>query len=278
MPAMSEPTDPELLAAAQAGDDDALGALLARHQDQIYRFGLRMCRDPEDAKDVVQDTLLAMARGVRDFRGASSLSTWLYTIARSYCIKKRRRSKFAPAEVATLDDDAHAIADPGLGPDLVLAGKRVASALEDAIGGLEPMYREVLVLRDVEGLSAAEVAEVLAISVDAVKSRLHRARAAVREALAPLLEGPAPVAPAAGCPDIVTRFSQRLEGEIGPELCADMERHLTGCPRCQGVCHALQRSLSACRSLPAAPVPSEVQHAVRRAVRELLTDRAASKR
>lgn len=274
---MNQRTDPELLAAAQAGDDEALSALLARHQDQIYRFGLRMCRDPEDAKDVVQDTLLAMARGVRDFRGGSSLSTWLYTIARSYCIKKRRKSKFAPEATATLDDDAHAIADPARGPDEALAGKRVASALEGAIGELEPMYREVLVLRDVEGLSAAEVALVLELSVDAVKSRLHRARSAVRVALAPLLEGPGPTAPDPGCPDIATRFSQQLEGEIGPELCVEMERHLEGCARCQGVCNALRRSLTVCRSLPAAPVPPEVQHAVRRAVRELLADRAAAK-
>ena len=274
---MSESTEPELLAAAQAGDDDALGALLAQHQDQIYRFGLRMCRDPEDARDVVQDTLLAMARGVRDFRGGSSLSTWLYTIARSYCIKKRRKSKFAPAETASLDDDAHAIADPARGPDEALAGKRVATALEEAIGELEPMYREVLVLRDVEGLSAAEVAEVLGVSVDAVKSRLHRARSAVRTALAPLLEGGAATAPAPGCPDIATRFSQQLEGDIGPELCAELERHLQGCARCQGVCDALRRSLTVCRALPAAPVPPDVQHAVRRAVRDLLTDRAAAK-
>ena len=91
----------------------------------------------------------------------------------------------------------------------------------------------------------------------------------------PLLEGPAPAAPAPGCPDIATRFSQRLEGEIGPELCADMERHLQGCARCQGVCDALRRSLSVCRSLPAAPVPPEVQRDVRRAVRDLLAERGA---
>src|SRR5215470_15526196 len=96
---MPDLADDELLAAARAGDAAALEELLERHQAQVYRFGMKMCRDPEDAKDVLQDTLLAMARNVRDFRGASSLSTWLYTIARSFCIKKRRRSKLA------LDDE-----------------------------------------------------------------------------------------------------------------------------------------------------------------------------
>jgi RNA polymerase sigma-70 factor (ECF subfamily) len=270
---MSDTPEADLLAAAQAGDDDALAELLARHQDQIYRFGLRMCRDPDDARDVVQDTLLAMARGVRDFRGGSSLSTWLYAIARSYCIKQRRRSKFAPATIEPLDD-ARAVADPARGPDEDLAGKRLATALEDAIAALEPSYPEVLVLRDVEGLSAAEVAEVVEVSVDAVKSRLHRARSAVRAALAPLLEDPAATSAAGGCPDLVETFSRHLEGEIGPEMCAAMERHLEGCPRCRGQCDALRRSLSVCRSLPAAPVPPAVQRAVRRAVRDYLSERS----
>ena len=69
------PSDETLLAEARAGDRQALEALLERHEGQVYRFGMKMCRDPEDASDVLQDTLLAMARGVRDFRGASSLST-----------------------------------------------------------------------------------------------------------------------------------------------------------------------------------------------------------
>ena len=100
------PSDDRLLEAARAGDKHALELLLERHQVQIYSFGMKMCRDPEDAKDVLQDTLLAMARGVRGFQGGSSLSTWLYTIARSYCIKKRRRGKFAPEEERSLDDAA----------------------------------------------------------------------------------------------------------------------------------------------------------------------------
>src|SRR5512137_2526034 len=116
-----EPTDQELLDAARAGDRRALESLLGRHQPRVYRFGLRMCRDPEDAKDVLQETLLAVARGVKDFRGASSVSTWLYTIARSFCIKKRRRSKFAPEHEESLDAEgdreARAIPDGARAPD-----------------------------------------------------------------------------------------------------------------------------------------------------------------
>ena len=81
---MSDPrTDPELLEAYRSGDDDALSVLLARHAAAVQRFGVKMCRDPEDAKDVLQDTLLAAARGAREFRGASSLSTWMPSFSMS---------------------------------------------------------------------------------------------------------------------------------------------------------------------------------------------------
>lgn len=276
---MTEPisSDEQLLASARAGDRAALEALLARHQAQVYRFGVKMCRDPEDAKDVLQDTLLAMARGVRDFRGASSISTWLYTIARSYCIKKRRRSKFAPEAERSLETDVTAeterLADPGAVADEALAGKQVERALEEAIGALDPTYREVLLLRDVEGLTAPEVAEVLGVSVQAVKSRLHRARLAVRDRVAPLLgTTPAPAAPGI-CPDVSTLFSQHLEDEISADRCAEMERHLETCGRCRGACDSLKRTLALCRTTaPSVEVPAAVQASVKTALRTFLAD------
>ncbi len=275
---MDSRTDAELLEAARRGDAGSLEDLLERHQAQVYRFGMKMCRDPEDARDVLQDTLLAMARGVRDFRGASSISTWLYTIARSFCIKKRRRSKFAPEPERSLESDASPEAadlpDPGRTPDEVLASKQVHDALEQAIGALEPMYREVLLLRDVEGLSAAEVAEVLGVGVPAVKSRLHRARLSVRAHVAPLL-GISPPEPAAApskssCPDVLELFSRHLEDEISADVCLEMERHLAGCARCRATCDSLKRTLALCRTSPSVPVPKALQDSVRVAVRNFL--------
>jgi len=175
----------ELLAAAIAGDAGALEALLEKVQPKVYQFGLRLCGDREDAEDVSQETLLAMARGLRDFRAASSLSTWLYAVARSYCIKKRRRGG-AAHEVADEGAAAEPLVDPARPADEALAGKRLEKALAEAIQSLPPKYREVLILRDVEGLTAPQVAEDLGIGLAAVKSRLHRARNAVRDALAPM--------------------------------------------------------------------------------------------
>jgi RNA polymerase sigma-70 factor (ECF subfamily) len=278
-----EPTDTALLERARTGDRRALEDLLVRHERRVYRFGLKMCRDPEDAKDVLQETLLAVARTVKDFRGASSVSTWLYTIARSFCIKKRRRSKFAPAEEESLEasgpgEEALQVVEPSRGPEDELAGRQVEAALEEAIARLDPMYREVLVLRDVEGLTAPEVGEIMGLTVEAVKSRLHRARVAVREAIGPLLGVPEPApaaagaasAAAGGCPDIVQLFSRHLEGEISASLCADMEKHLAGCPACQSRCDSLQRTLALCRAAPMPEVPKAVQADVRRALQKFV--------
>ncbi len=265
--------DQQLLERARSGEAAALEQLLERHQSQIYRFGMKMCRDPEDAKDVLQDTLLTVARGVRDFRGGSSVSTWLYTIARSFCVKKRRKSKFAPQEPASsLDGEAEHVADPGKTADEALASKQVEQALEAAIADLEPMYREVLLLRDVEGLTALEVARVTGASVQAVKSRLHRARLAVRAHIAPLLGIPTdlPAAPGA-CPDVLALFSSHLEGQVSAEVCAEMERHIEACPRCKGACDSLKRTLSLCHAAaPAAPIPAAVQASVKVALRDFL--------
>ena len=271
------PSDERLLAEARAGDRQALETLLDRHQAQVYRFGMKMCRDPEDAKDVLQDTLLALARGVRDFRGASSISTWLYTVARSFCIKKRRKSKFAPQVERSLDTltaETTKLADPAGGADEALAGKQIEQALERAIGELDPMYREVLLLRDVEGLTAPEVAEVLGVTPQAVKSRLHRARLSVRERVAPLLgiRTDAVAAPGA-CPDVLTIFSQHLEDEISPDVCAEMERHLAACGRCRGACETLRRTLALCRTASGSlPVPPAVEASVKKALRSFLTE------
>lgn len=267
---MTTESDQMLLERARAGDGAALDQLLERHQGQVYRFGLKMCRDPEDAKDVLQDTFLAMARSVRDFRGASSVSTWLYSVARSFCIKKRRRPRPEPSLTQSLDvGDGPELVDSARGPDELAASREIELALETAIASLDPIYREVLILRDAEGLTAPEVAEVLGLTVEAVKSRLHRARAMVRERIAPVL---GIAEPSPSCPDVLSLFSRHLEGEISADVCAEMERHLQHCERCRSACHSLQRTLQLCRTTgSAAPVPTSVQASVKLALRNVLS-------
>lgn len=267
--------DAELIAAARNGDTAALEALLVRYQPHLYRFGLRMCGNEEDAGDVAQESLISMARSLRDFRGDASVSSWLYAIARSYCIKKRRRSKFAPYHEESLDapgiDASHRVADPAPSPEQTATNQELQHALTRAIDGLEPAQREVLVLRDVEGLSAPEVARVLDISVDAVKSRLHRARVAVRQALAPIVGTTGESSPRDSmCPDVLALFSQHLEGDLNPDVCASMEAHLARCGRCRGTCESLKRTLAVCRQLPTPEVPASIAASIKAAIQAVI--------
>ena len=273
---MGEHDDARLLAAARSGDRAALETLLQRYEARIYRFGLRMCGHPEDARDVLQDTLFALARRIGDLRGAAALPTWLYTVARSFCLKRRRRGKFAPAALTSLDAAGEAgvqVADAARGPEERVAGRELETALAAALAALPRAQREVLILRDIEGLGAAHVAEVLGLRVAAVKSRLHRARLALRAQLAPALGIDVEPAAAHDCPDVLALWSRHVEGEITAEVCARMERHLAGCPRCSAACDSLKRSLAVCQRAPTRPVPASVQREVRAKLHRLLAER-----
>jgi len=260
---------PSLLQAAQAGDRAALEELLAEEQARIFRFGMKMCRQQQDAEDILQETMLAASRSIGTFRGESSLSTWLYTIARSFCMKKRRQGKFAPSTFESLEVQAgevEGVVCRGKTPDEEAQNRELQEVLKDALQSLEPEVREVLVLRDMEGLKASEVAQVLAIGVPAVKSRLHRARKALREALAPILQAPL-AERAAICPDVLAGYSQQLEGELSAHVCAEMEKHLESCPTCRATCDSLKQTLALCSAYPDEEVPQAVQESVRIALK-----------
>jgi RNA polymerase sigma-70 factor (ECF subfamily) len=173
--------------------------LVAAYEHRIHRFASRMCRNAEDARDVLQDTFLAAFRAIGDFRGEAKFSTWLFRIAGNACRKMRRRGKFEPERELSLDEfmpgpaalAASATADPAPDPEVAVMTAELRQALEAGIAELPRPYRIVLVLRDVEGFSAEEVAEILELSVPAVKSRLHRARLSLRQQLAEHRPGPA---------------------------------------------------------------------------------------
>lgn len=254
-----------LLAAARGGDRSAIETLLARNEASIYRFGLRMCGNEDDAREVLQETLVAAFRNLPTFRGDAKLSTWLYQVARSYCIKSRRGWR-----PSLSSDGEHPEADtvsPDAGPESAAHAREIGAALSAAIGGLSADHREVLVLRDVEGLSAEDAAEVLGIEVGALKSRLHRARMQLRSELVSLLGeselGPAP------CPELAAELTAFAAAEIDQATCVQIEAHLARCPRCAGACDALRRTVSLCRRLPAGEVPAPVRAALRHAIHAL---------
>lgn len=189
-----------LIAASKDGDAAALDTLVRTHQDRVYGFAMRMCRNVEDAKDILQETFLGMVRSLREFREESKFSTWLYRIAANACLKKRRRGVHdpTPEQELSLDDlmprpDAEGrkpeIADWSDDAERALLRGELSGRMEAAIDKLPKEYKIVLVLRDVEGLSAEETAQAVGLSVAAVKSRLHRARVFVRRELTEYLRG-----------------------------------------------------------------------------------------
>jgi RNA polymerase sigma factor, sigma-70 family len=263
-----------LVQAARGGDRSALNTLAEQHQQRVFGFGMKMCGDPEDAQEVAQETLLTMVRSLRDFRGDATISTWLYTVARSFCIKKRRRTKGAPAHRETLDSAAHERAPaPAPSPEQALLGRETRDAVTAALDDLEPEAREVVVLRDIEGLTAPEVATVTGLSVAAVKSRLHRARQALRERLLAVVGGDSDRPATPSCPDVLTLLSKKLEDDVSPDLCAEMERHVDGCPHCKGLCDSLKRTLAVCKSFPSPSVPRHVQEFLRKTVQAAIDER-----
>lgn len=258
--------DQTLLEAARRGEGKALDELLARHEQQIYRFGLRMCGNQDDAREVLQETLLAAFKSLPEFRGDAALSTWLYQIARSFCIKSRRPSSGAVPDAVPLDRaNVGALESAEAGPDARAHAKEIGSLLQAGILALPANQREALVLRDVEGLTAEEAAQVVGIDVRALKSRLHRARVALRQSLAGVLEaneseGPPP------CPELAEALSDYAGADIDQATCVRIEEHLSTCPRCSASCDSLKRTVSLCRQLPGGEVPPPVRAAVRQAI------------
>lgn len=179
-----EDVDRALVERVKAGDDSAFERLFSRHAERIFRFASRMCRHAQDAEDILQDTFLAAYRHLGTFRGKARFTTWLYTIAANSCRRTRRHSGASTAieETDRAERDVP-VDDWTTRPDIQAMRKETRQAIEDAVAALPKDQRLVLVLRDMEGLPAEDVGRIMGVSVAAVKSRLHRARLAVRNDL-----------------------------------------------------------------------------------------------
>jgi RNA polymerase sigma-70 factor, ECF subfamily len=183
------PAEPELIARARAGDEDAFEQLVRLHSDRVYgalrRFGLT----PAEAEDVAQDVFLRAWRGIGRFQGRSMLSTWLYRIA--FNEAQRRLSRREPATVRSDpqggDPSAEVPDAPQRGPAAQALDQEFEIVLGRALAQLPDEWRVAVVLRDLEGLSTAEAAKVAGVREAAFKSRLHRGRMQLRGLLEPYL-------------------------------------------------------------------------------------------
>jgi RNA polymerase sigma-70 factor (ECF subfamily) len=183
--------DYEIVQAINNGRADLFQRLVEKYQQKLYNFGMRMCGESRDAEDLVQETFLNVFRYLQGFRYETKFKNWMYRVATTTCIKAKRRPKHAPEYELSLEDFM-----PGEGEDLPdqapgwaqrpldqLLNEELADRIEKAILELPKKYRMVVVLRDQEGFSTEETAQILDISVANTKVRLHRARLFLREKL-----------------------------------------------------------------------------------------------
>jgi RNA polymerase sigma-70 factor, ECF subfamily len=178
--------DNDLLARSAGGDRQAFERLIGRHEDALFRYALRICGHQGDAEDALQDGLFAAWRGAATFRGEAAARTWLFQVVIHACRRRHRRRAGEPERHEDVDAAA-GLADAGARPDERAAARQVGAALEAALAALPDEAREVLVLRDVEGMSGDETAAVLGVGLAAMKSRLHRARLELKERVEALL-------------------------------------------------------------------------------------------
>jgi RNA polymerase sigma-70 factor (ECF subfamily) len=183
--------DFEVVRAINSGRFDRFEDLVKRYEQKLYNFSLRMCRNAADAEDAVQETFLNVFRYLKDFRYETKFKNWLYRVATSTCLKKRRKSKFAPERELSLDefypqDEAEMpgqVPQWALMPLQKLLNDELLDKINEAIFTLPEKYRLVIVLRDIEGFSTTETAQILNLSDANVKVRLHRARLFLRNKL-----------------------------------------------------------------------------------------------
>jgi RNA polymerase sigma-70 factor (ECF subfamily) len=190
------PEDTELLGLAQRGDVAAFEGLVERHRDRVFSLALRMLNSPDDAAEVSQESFISAYRNLPRFRGDAQFGSWVYRIAANHALMRLRHRKVVsqverpaeePAGGPTFNDRGSLVDDvtpwAGRGAEAELLDAELRGAIERAAAGLADEYREVFVLRDLEGMSYEEIAEMTHSTVAAIKSRLHRARLSLRAAI-----------------------------------------------------------------------------------------------
>lgn len=179
--------DEELVRRAQAGEDAAFAELVHRHESRVYTLALKIVRNPADAEDVLQETFINALHGLESFRGDATFSTWLYRIAYNASLMKLRKASSSVSLDEAIESEEselpRELTDWTHEPESALLNRELQAEMQAAVDTLSTPLRSVFVLRDMDGLSTEETAAVLGVSVEVVKTRLHRARMILRNRL-----------------------------------------------------------------------------------------------
>lgn len=169
--------DPEVLKRAQKGDEEAFAQIVSEHQNLVYTVALRILANPDDALDAAQDVFFRVWKSLSKFQGRSEFTTWLYRITANICldyIKKRKRER--RVSLSWPDEQEERFPETDVTIDEEMDRIEVKDRLEEILEKMNPIYRSVLVLRDIYGFSYEEISHLLKISLQATKIRIYRAR------------------------------------------------------------------------------------------------------
>lgn len=191
MGVMTRPSEHDLIDACLGGQVDAFGDLIQPYQDRLFNTLYRLLGSQEDAAEILQEALIRAFRALKTYQGGSSIYTWLYRISVNVALSSKRKQRLrslggqtsldsAPCDVPDRDEENR----PGRSLEL----KERQELVQKALAEVGETYRVVLILKDIEGLRYEEIGDILDIPVGTVRSRLHRARAEMREKLQPMLE------------------------------------------------------------------------------------------
>ena len=253
------------------GDDAALEDALTLLQNTVFSFSMRVCGHREDAEDTMQEVLVKSVPYLPKFESPKALVVWLYKVAKNRCLMSRRRSKFAPKQEMSLEElmpDRKELerlsANGSVNPEMFSIRSEEAARLREAIQRLPSQYRVVLVLRDMEGLTDEEVAEITGLRSGTVRVRLHRARLFVRKELMNTrklrLSGKIQAVTSRAtateksrppqCKAMFAELSNYLDEQLDDSLCEELEKHLDGCGPCKVFLASLEATINDCRRLP----------------------------
>jgi len=236
----------------------------------VFSFSMHVCGRREDAEDTMQEVLVKSLPHLSRFENPKALVVWLYKVAKNRCLMSRRRSKFAPKQELSLEElmpdrrELETTVQLGVNPEDFAIRSQEARWLREAIQRLPPQYRIVLVLRDMEGLTDEETAEITGLRAGTVRVRLHRARLFVRKELIKRRQGssrrirpvssrtatatePRPVR----CKAMFAELSTYLDEQLDDSMCEELEKHLDGCEPCKAFLSSLQATIEQCRKSPA---------------------------
>jgi len=169
----------QLLEQSREGDAEAYALLVDRYKDMTFTLAYRMLGDQDSANDMAQETFISAYQGLAQFRAGSKFSTWLTSIVLNKCRDHLRARK----KIVSVDGLEEELAAPDESPEAAASGRQTRDAVQSALAGIPPDYREVLVLKHIEGLDYREIAEITGDSIAALKVRAHRGREMLKQQL-----------------------------------------------------------------------------------------------